>query len=237
MITIGAPAARPAAADRAAADTIRARTVSASDASSSATSSPPQRYVAPRAKAAGRRPRAAAYASTASSAGASAGWRGDVRRTHAPRVSERTAARLASGSGTRNVRYRVSASIASNAARSGNRAPPSAGSVANAEPSSRASDQMPLARFPKPDQVRRIASPARRPSLAAGTAGDRKRAFTVSVPAPSSSATSSPCQRYVPSCVDEAVDVGVAAPATQMSRPAAHAAARARPVALIRSSV
>ena len=41
--------------------------------------------------------------------------------TLAPRVSDRTALRLPAGSGTRNVNCRLSASIASNVAGSGNR--------------------------------------------------------------------------------------------------------------------
>ena len=61
--------------------------------------------------------------------------------------------------------------------------------------------------------------------------------MTVNVPAPSSSATSSPVHRYVSSGDDEAVEVGVAVPATQMSRPTAHAAVRARPADLLRCSV
>ena len=104
MTTIGAPGRAPATAARPAGETTRERAVSVPVSSSSATSSPSQRYVAPGAGA-GRRSRDGTYAATDSTAGEpSAGWCGERTLAHEPRVSDRTAGRLAAGTAVSKVR-------------------------------------------------------------------------------------------------------------------------------------
>ena len=103
-MTIGAPDCAPSSAARPDGDATRDFTVSVPLASSSATSSPSQRYVAP-GSGAGRRSGAGAYAATDSTAGEpSAGWCGERTLAHEPRVSDRTAGRLAAGTAVSKVR-------------------------------------------------------------------------------------------------------------------------------------
>ena len=109
-----------------------------------------------------------------------------------PGVNNRAARNRLDRPATLKVRYWPPGSIASNCARSRNRSP-----SANPAPSSAATVRIPFAQVSKPDHVITIGSPARNPAVSARPSPDTIRAFTVSECAPSPSATSSPCHRYV----------------------------------------